>query len=169
MIKKVHHIAYRCRDSEETRRFYEDFLGLPLVASMLLRKTKTGQSVDALHTFYALEDDSCLAFFEVPELAFEFKQQNDFDLHLALEVDQHALHLMHTAGSAAGIETRGVIDHGMIHSVYFRDPNGYVIELSAKSDGYHEAITNASKDARTILDSWQSAQKASIQGTSPGS
>ncbi len=30
MIKGLHHNAYRCRDSEETRRFYEDFLGLPL-------------------------------------------------------------------------------------------------------------------------------------------
>ena len=28
MIKGLHHNAYRCRDSEETRRFYEDFLGL---------------------------------------------------------------------------------------------------------------------------------------------
>ena len=30
MIRKLHHNAYRCRDSEETRHFYEDFLGLPL-------------------------------------------------------------------------------------------------------------------------------------------
>ena len=162
MIKKVHHIAYRCRDSEETRGFYEDFLGLPLVASMLLRKTKTGESVDALHTFYALKDDSCLAFFEVPNLKFEFKQQSDFDLHLALEVDQQTLHLMHSAGNSAGIETRGIVDHGIINSVYFRDPNGYVIELSAKLEGYHEEAARASKDARTILDSWQSARKASI-------
>ena len=29
-IKGLHHNAYRCRDSEETREFYEDFLGLPL-------------------------------------------------------------------------------------------------------------------------------------------
>jgi extradiol dioxygenase family protein len=27
MIKGVHHNAYRCRDSEETRKFYEDCLG----------------------------------------------------------------------------------------------------------------------------------------------
>lgn len=30
-IKGLHHSAYRCRDSEETRKFFEDFLGLPLV------------------------------------------------------------------------------------------------------------------------------------------
>ena len=28
MIKGLHHNAYRCRDSEETRTFYEDFLEL---------------------------------------------------------------------------------------------------------------------------------------------
>ena len=31
MLKKLHHNAYRCRDSEETRRFYEEFLGLEVV------------------------------------------------------------------------------------------------------------------------------------------
>src|SRR5262249_34941810 len=33
MIKGLHHNVYRCRDSEETRVFYEDFLGLPLVSA----------------------------------------------------------------------------------------------------------------------------------------
>ena len=68
MIKKLHHSAYRCRDSEETRAFYEDFLGLPLVNALRLSDTKTGREVQLLHTFYALEDASCLAFFEVPGL-----------------------------------------------------------------------------------------------------
>ena len=31
---------------------------------------------------------------------------------------------------ANGIETRGISDHGFIDSIYFRDPNGYVIELN---------------------------------------
>ena len=30
-INGLHHFAYRCRDAEETRHFYEDLLGLPLV------------------------------------------------------------------------------------------------------------------------------------------
>ena len=38
MIKGLHHNAYRCRDSEETRRFYEDFLGLPLVTRSRSRR-----------------------------------------------------------------------------------------------------------------------------------
>jgi len=34
-IRGLHHYAYRCRDCEETRAFYEDLLGLPLVQTML--------------------------------------------------------------------------------------------------------------------------------------
>ena len=33
MIKGLHHNAYRCRDFEETRGFYEDFLGLRFVSA----------------------------------------------------------------------------------------------------------------------------------------
>ena len=50
MIKGLHHNAYRCRDSEETRRFYEDFIGLPLAGSLDIAETKTGRKTAALHT-----------------------------------------------------------------------------------------------------------------------
>ena len=88
MIKGLHHNAYRCRDSEETRQFYEDFLGLPLADAFEIEETKTGRRTGALHSFYKLGDGSFLAFFEVPDTPFEFKAQHDYDLHIALEVDQ---------------------------------------------------------------------------------
>jgi len=87
MIKGLHHNAYRCRDSEETRRFYEDFLGLPLAGTLVIDETKTGRETHALHTFYRMGDGSYLAFFEAPDMPFDFKSQHDFDLHIALEVD----------------------------------------------------------------------------------
>ncbi len=37
MIKKLHHNAYRCRDSEDTRQFYEDFLGLRLAGTLEIK------------------------------------------------------------------------------------------------------------------------------------
>ena len=84
MIKGLHHNAYRCRDSEATRRFYEDFLGLPLANALDISETKTGRKTDVLHTFYEMGDGSFLAFFEAPDMPFEFKPQHDFDLHLSL-------------------------------------------------------------------------------------
>ncbi len=156
MIRGLHHNAYRCRDSEETRRFYEDFLGLPLAGTLEINETKTGRRTSGvLHTFYRLDDGSYLAFFEAPEMAFEFKPQHDFDLHIALEVSPEDLQAMFAKGRAQGIETRGISDHGFLHSIYFRDPNGYVIELTAKMAGHDDEMDPETNGAREKLDRWQ--------------
>jgi catechol 2,3-dioxygenase-like lactoylglutathione lyase family enzyme len=159
MIRKLHHNAYRCRDSERTREFYEDFLGLPLVGTLEIGETKTGRATQALHTFYQLDDGSHLAFFEVPDMPFEFKEQHDFDLHIALEVEAATLQPMLEKGKAQGVDTRGVSDHGFIHSIYFRDPNGYVIELCAKLPGHDEAMDPKHNAAHEKLRRWN-AQRA---------
>jgi catechol 2,3-dioxygenase-like lactoylglutathione lyase family enzyme len=152
MIHRLHHNAYRCRNSEETRRFYEGFLGLPLAGTLEIGETKSGRKTQTLHTFYRLGDGSYLAFFEAPDMPFEFKAQHDYDLHIALEVDPPTLQPMLAKGRAAGIETRGVSDHGFIHSIYFRDPNGYVIELTAKTPDHDGAMDPARNGAREKLD-----------------
>jgi catechol 2,3-dioxygenase-like lactoylglutathione lyase family enzyme len=160
MIKGLHHNAYRCRDSEETRQFYEGFLGLPLVHTLKIEQTMTGRKTGSgvLHTFFQLDDGSCLAFFEAPDMPFEFKEQHDFDLHIALEVTPEALQQMFAKGKAEGREVRGVSDHHFIHSIYFRDPNGYVIELTAKVPGHESAMDPAKSRARDILNDWQASK-----------
>jgi catechol 2,3-dioxygenase-like lactoylglutathione lyase family enzyme len=159
MIKGLHHNAYRCRDSEETRRFYEDFLGLPLSNAIEIKETKTGREANVLHTFYRLGDGSFLAFFESPADPFEFKPQHDYDLHIALEVEQSELAPMLEKGKQAGIETRGVSDHAFIHSIYFRDPNGYVIELTAKLENHERSVDPARNGAREKLARWQATKQ----------
>jgi catechol 2,3-dioxygenase-like lactoylglutathione lyase family enzyme len=155
MLKGLHHNAYRCRDSEQTRQFYQDFLGLPLTNAFEISETKSGRPTKTLHSFYQMDDGSCLAFFEDPDRPFEFKAQHDFDLHIALEVEPADLPMMLAKGKAAGIETRGISDHGFIDSIYFRDPNGYVIELTAKRPDHDAALAKAAKTARQALDAWQ--------------
>ena len=127
MIGGLHHLALRCRDTEETRAFYEDFLGLELAAALELKASATGRAVAVLHSFFRLGDGSFLAFFEAPGSPFDFVPRHDFDLHVALEVEEPVLEAMAAKGRAAGIETRGISEHGIIRSVYFRDPNGYVV------------------------------------------
>ena len=155
MIKGLHHNAYRCRDSEQTRQFYEGFLGLPLSGSLDIRETMTGRTTAVLHTFYRLDDGSYLAFFEAPDMPFEWKAQHDYDLHIALEVEPPVLDEMLAKGKARGIETRGISEHGFVRSIYFRDPNGYVIELTAKTPAHARMMDPATNDARGILDRWQ--------------
>jgi catechol 2,3-dioxygenase-like lactoylglutathione lyase family enzyme len=148
VIKGLHHNAYRCRD-------YEDFLGLPLADAFEITETKTGRETSVLHSFYRLGDGSYLAFFEAPDHPFEFKVQHDYDLHIALEVDPQTQHELFEKGKAAGIETRGVADHGFIHSIYFRDPNGYVIELAARTETAASYAVQAEKNAHGALARWQ--------------
>jgi catechol-2,3-dioxygenase len=155
VIKGLHHNAYRCRDSEETRQFYEDFLGLPLVQALRIKESKSGRRTDVLHTFYRMDDGSCLAFFEAPDMPFDFKHQHDYDLHIALEVKRDDLRSMLQKGRRARIETRGVSDHGFIESIYFRDPNGYVIELTARRENQERAMDADVSEARRKLQEWQ--------------
>jgi len=107
-----------------------------------------------------MDDGSYLAFFEAPDMLFEFKDQHDYDLHIALEVRPEVLKPMMEKGETAGIETRGVSDHHFIDSIYFRDPNGYVIELTAKRGNHDEAMDPATNGARRKLDNWQAAKAA---------
>ena len=157
MIKGLHHNAYRCRDSEETRKFYEDFLSLELAGALEINSTKTGRQTKVLHTFYKMGDGSFLAFFDDPETPFEFKDQRDFDLHIALEVEQDHLKKMFEIGKNSEMECRGISDHGFIDSIYFRDPNGYVIELTAKRPD-HDRQMLASGDPRVLMEKWNESK-----------
>lgn len=160
-IRGLHHNAYRCRDAEETRKFYEDFLGLELAEAFEIATTHTGRDTRVLHVFFEMGDGSYLAFFEAPGQPFTFKKQHDFDLHIALEVSMETLHAMFQKGKDAGIETRGISDHGFIHSIYFRDPNGYVIELTAKTDTRDaEEWERVKSGARATLDKWTATKPA---------
>ena len=126
-----------------------------MVGALAIGETKTGRETSALHTFFQMDDGSCLAFFEVPNEPFEFREQRDFDLHIALEVEPAALQERLEAGRRAGHEVRGPADHGFVDSIYFRDPNGYVIELTAKKEGHDSALDPTKNEAREILDRWQ--------------
>ena len=164
-IKGLHHSAYRCRDAEETRLFYEDFLGLPMSDAFEITTTETGRETKVLHIFFEMADGSFMAFFDAPYTPFEFKEQHDFDLHIAFEVEMDHLVQMHARGKSKGYQVRGPVDHGFIHSIYFRDPNGYVVELATPvGDNSSESKSKTQSNARRILADWSDvkAQDGSI-------
>ena len=152
MIKGLHHNVYRCRDSEETRSFYEDFLGLRLVSAFEIDEGR------GLHTFFEMNDGSCHAFFEVPDLPFEFKNQNLLDLHIALGVEPDIFDRMLQKGQAEGREVRGPVDYDFVRSLYFRDPNGYVIELAAPTGMHREIIDPTVSRPHEALARWQATK-----------
>src|SRR6516225_585715 len=69
---RLHHHAYVVRDHEANRRFFEDLLGIPLVATWCEKSFSSdlGKEIDFCHTFFGMADGSALAFlqFADPEM-----------------------------------------------------------------------------------------------------
>lgn len=164
VLKGVHHGAFRCRDAEETRQFYEDVLGLPLKAALVFEEEPgTGRPLPYMHLFFGLADGNYVAFFDVPEGAHEgkFKVKGGFDLHFALEVGSaEELDAFKARLLSADVPCFGPIDHHFVHSIYFWDPNGIQVEITVR-DPRHDAIMAAEAgEARAIMAEWTARTRA---------
>jgi catechol 2,3-dioxygenase-like lactoylglutathione lyase family enzyme len=162
MPARLHHMAFRCCDTEATRAFYEEVIGLELTGALPIAVTATGREARVLHTFFRLKDGSFIAFFEAPDEPFEFKTQHDFDLHLALEADEADVARANAAAKARGLDIRGPSNHGFITSTYYRDPNGYVVELAVKTPAHAAWDELAPAEARRIVDEWTRAKADAV-------
>ena len=64
---RLHHTAYTSYDLEATRHFYEDIIGLPLVATWCESDELFGKERTYCHCFFGLGDGGALAFFQFAE------------------------------------------------------------------------------------------------------
>ena len=150
--ERLHHNAYVCADQERTRAFYEDILGLPLIATWIERSEMDGRMASYCHTFFGLGDGGALAFFNFqdPELQARFtaKPQPRF-VHIALKVSPATQDEIRDRCAAAGVATR-TIDHGYCTSLYVTDPDGLAVEFTrdvddvAAIDAHQRATAHAS-------------------------
>ena len=135
-VRGIHHFAYKCRNGEETRRFYEDVLGLPLVHVIEEHnvKTTTGDVVSFAHFFFRMADGNYLAFFDLGDEKISGKDPStpQFANHLALGVDgEDELLACKARLEAAGVDVIGPMDHdAFVRSIYFWDPNGVRLEFT---------------------------------------
>ena len=156
-IHGLHHFAWRCRNAEETRRFYEDLLGLPLVHVIRADHVpSTGEYCPYVHIFFRLGDGSHIAFFDLGDDTAAAPSPNTpaWVNHLALRVESlDALHAARERLLAAGVEVLGPTDHHIIQSIYFFDPNGLRLELTVPTVPEAEMQRLASQ-AHTDLAAW---------------
>ena len=135
-IHQLHHYAYRARDAEETRHFYEDILGLPLYHIIQSDYVpSTGEYCPYTHFFFRLQDGSFIAFFDLgnDEAALPSPNTPLWVNHISFRVDSIAdLETMKMRLQADGVEVLGVTDHHIFKSIYFFDPNGVRLELTAQ-------------------------------------
>ncbi len=133
---RLHHTAYVTRDLEATRHFYEEVIGLPLMATWCEADELFGAERVYCHLFFGLGDGGALAF-------FKFAKQEDEELfgpkmpatpfhHIALNVDRETQQAIEQRLAAAGYEPPRtfVLEHGYCRSVYVTDPNGLILEFT---------------------------------------
>ncbi|MES2383601.1 MAG: VOC family protein [Pseudomonadota bacterium] len=156
-VQQLHHYAYRAKDAEETRHFYEDILGLPLYHIIQSDYVpSTGEYCPYTHFFFRLQDGSFIAFFDLgnDEAALPSPNTPLWVNHISFRVDTVAdLEAMKARLEADGIEVLGVTDHHIFKSIYFFDPNGVRLELTAQLADEFQMLEE-SKTAHARLAEW---------------
>lgn len=173
VIYGLHHHAFRCRNAEETRQFYEEFLGLPLAAALTEDYVpSTGEFSPFYHIFFELADGSYLAFFDLLD-GKAYTPDPDTEPwvnHLALEISSRE-DLLHAKErlTDAGVSVLGIVDHHWFESIYFFDPNGIRLELvyrTAPLDQMREKHV-AAREVLQGRDSKAAERRAALEGVSP--
>lgn len=156
-IQQLHHFAYKARDAEETRHFYEDILGLPLYHIIQSDYVpSTGEYCPYTHFFFRLQDGSFIAFFDLGDDVKAEPSPNTpaWVNHIAFRVNTiEELENTKARLQAHGIEVLGVTDHHIFKSIYFFDPNGIRLELSAQLAN-EEQMAKDSTVAHARLKEW---------------
>ena len=163
LIRKLHHVAYRCRNAHQTVAFYTQVLGLKFAHAVRNDKVpSTREFYPHLHIFFEMDDGSYVAFFELPtEDAMGFDPNTPgWVQHLALEVDdQAALETWMERLRTHGVEFIGLTDHGFVRSIYFFDPSGHRLELTYRSVA-SDYLADAPQHALELLERWQADRAA---------
>jgi glyoxylase I family protein len=129
----VHHAAFVCKDVEQTIRFYQEFLGFPLV-ELVENRDYQGSS----HFFFDLGNGNLLGFFDFPGHDHEpYKETIGALQHLAISVNAEQFAAAKEKLERNRVEYLGP-DRGANDSLYFRDPNGLGLELYREVLGHFE-------------------------------
>ena len=170
-IQQLHHYAYRARDAEETRHFYEDILGLPLYHIIQSDHVpSTGEYCPYTHFFFRLQDGSFIAFFDLGDDVAAEPSPNTprWVNHIAFRLDSIGqLEAMKARLEASGIEVIGVTDHHIFKSIYFFDPNGIRLELSAQVADEFQMLKE-STTAHARLNEWTARKQVWRQERAAG-
>ena len=161
-VQKLNHIAWRCRDAEETRLFYEGVLGLPLAHVVRGdRVPSTGEERKFVHLFFRMKDGSFVAFFDLGDnkVAVPDPATPGWVTHLSLEVgSREELEQARRRLIAAGVQVNGIVDHHWLHSIYFLDPNGIHLELAWRAEG-QDVMDGFERSAHDELALWTSEKR----------
>lgn len=162
-LKRIHHVAYRCKDAKETVEFYQRVLNMGFVLAIAENEVPSTKAPDPyMHVFLDAGMGNVLAFFELPN-SDEMGRDDNTPLwvqHIAFEVeDMAALRSSKAHIESQGLEVLGPVNHGIFKSIYFFDPNGHRIELAANV-GTPEQMKQLNEVAPAMLEEWSQTKRA---------
>ncbi|MDO9568382.1 MAG: VOC family protein [Hydrogenophaga sp.] len=162
-IRKIHHVAYRCKDAKETVLWYQKHLGMNFVLAIAEDQVPSTHAPDPyMHLFMDAGGGNILAFFELPNAPEMGRDTNtpEWVQHIALEVDTVAeLEATKVRLEAAGVPVIGITDHTIFKSIYFFDPNGHRLELAANT-GTPEMMQKLDDVKWDMLEEWSQTKRA---------
>jgi glyoxylase I family protein len=157
---RLHHTAYVSKDLEATRKFYEDVIGLPLIATWCESDELFGKERTYCHCFFGLADGGALAFFQFADAEdqelFGPKMPESPFHHIALNVDAETQKGIEERIAAAGIKAPQtyVLEHGYCRSIYVSDPNGMIVEFTHDASNADDINATRRSDAHAELKRW---------------
>lgn len=170
---RLHHHAFVTTDQEATRKFYEDIVGLPLIATWTeVENLMGGEDQEFCHTFYGLGEGGSLAFFQFANREFsdQFAPPSPPSLfrHVALLVSTEGQEGIRDRAQAAGVETM-TANHGYCESLYITDPNGLLLEFTVDHPKVEEIDAIRRMNAHSDLTRWLSGNHTSNNDWRPES
>jgi catechol 2,3-dioxygenase-like lactoylglutathione lyase family enzyme len=162
-VRKIHHVAYRCRDAKETVEWYRKHLGMDFVLAIAEdRVPSTHENDPYMHIFIDAGGGNILAFFELPNSPAMDRDRNTppWVQHIAFEVGSvEELERTKAKLQAEGIDVIGVTDHTIFKSIYFHDPNGHRVELAANT-GTPDMSRKLDDVKWEMLEEWSRTKRA---------
>jgi glyoxylase I family protein len=163
---RLHHNAYVVKDHEVNRRFFEDLLGIPLVATWCEKNysAELGREVDFCHAFFGMADGGALAFFQFadPELYNMTQAEKPARIgrydHIAFKAEPETYEELKQRLEAAGEQYRES-NHGYCKSIYVQSPDGLIVEFTQDPDDVAEIDAIRRADAHSELARWLSGDR----------
>jgi glyoxylase I family protein len=157
---RLHHTAYVSKNLEATRKFYEELIGLPLVATWCESDELFGKERTYCHCFFQLGDGSALAFFQFADAddqkQFGPKMPDSPFHHIAMKVDKDVQEGIEKRLRAAKYTEPQmyVLEHGYCRSLYVVDPDGMICEFTVDHPDADKINATRLKDAHAELKRW---------------
>jgi catechol 2,3-dioxygenase len=132
--ERIGHVVLKVRDLERSKKFYAEIMGLEIM--------KVEPSIKMAFFASNGRDHHEIAVIEVDAKAPDSEATRVGLSHLAFRLrDEAHLRAAYTDLKGHGIEIVSAVNHGVTKSVYFRDPDGHLLEVYC--DGLAEEIAKS--------------------------